>query len=419
MTRHPQRELLWPPRLAAAGAVLLGLINIASALTPNIRWRGHLLLGFEPVQTMRFFHALALPAGIALLLVAPYLVKRRRRAVHAAIGLLVALALVNLLKGLDFEESLLCAAAAGALFVSRRAFPVDHEPITLRSAVWRVPLLGLVGVGAVSVASWASAGRPPVHTVMGETVALLRYHQGPLRFEHHTMLLHHLQFSWIPLSIHLVEITTLLAIAYVIFRPLAAPRSLPAPAVRRLAVDVVRAHGGDSLSFFNLRTDKQYFFNEDRTAFVGYRVEAGVLLLSGDPVGPASAAGPLLAEVRSFARVRGLKLAAIGASERMLPTYRKLGLRTLYLGDEAIIETGSFSLEGRAIRKVRQSVTRLRKAGFVAELQTLATLDQATLSRDRRRPRARSPRRSRTRLLDGDGLDPGRLRGRHGVRAGP
>jgi lysyl-tRNA synthetase class 2 len=63
-----------------------------------------------------------------------------------------------------------------------------------------------------------------------------------------------------------------------------------------------------------------------------------------------------------------------------LPLYDELGLRTLYLGDEAIIETGSFSLEGRAIRKVRQSVSRLQKAGFGTELRTLATLDQSTLS---------------------------------------
>ena len=76
------------PVLAAIGAALIGLINIASALTPNIRWRGHLLLGFEPVEAVRLFHALALPAGAALLLVAPYLAKRRRRAWQIAVVLM-------------------------------------------------------------------------------------------------------------------------------------------------------------------------------------------------------------------------------------------------------------------------------------------------------------------------------------------
>jgi lysylphosphatidylglycerol synthetase-like protein (DUF2156 family) len=90
------------PRLAAHAAALVGLINVASALTPNIRWRGHLLLDVEPVAAMRLFHALALPAGTALLLVAPYLLRRRRRAWQLAIALMLALGLFDLLKGLDF-----------------------------------------------------------------------------------------------------------------------------------------------------------------------------------------------------------------------------------------------------------------------------------------------------------------------------
>src|SRR5579862_458836 len=95
------------PVFAAVAAALVGLVNIASTLTPNIRWRGHLLLEFEPVEAIRLFHALALPAGAALLLVAPYLAKRRRRALHVAIALMVVLGVFDLLKGLDFEESLL------------------------------------------------------------------------------------------------------------------------------------------------------------------------------------------------------------------------------------------------------------------------------------------------------------------------
>ena len=71
MSRIRQRTARCTPALAAIAAALVGLINVASALTPNIRWRGHLLLDVEPVEAIRLFHALALPAGAALLLVAP------------------------------------------------------------------------------------------------------------------------------------------------------------------------------------------------------------------------------------------------------------------------------------------------------------------------------------------------------------
>jgi lysyl-tRNA synthetase class 2 len=366
------------PALAALAAAFIGLINIASALTPNIRWRGHLLLQFEPLETMRLFHALALPAGAALLLVAPYLLKRRQRAWHVAILVMFALGLFDLLKGLDFEESALTWAVAAVLIASRQAFTVRHDPITLRSALWRVPLLGLIGLFAAALATWVSQGHPSLGSVLRETGDLLRWQPGPLRFESHSAFDHH--FAWIPLAVHLVELGTLLAIAYVVFRPLAAPRGLPDQGARRLAAELVRSHGQDTLSFFKLRGDKQYLFSTDRQAFVGYRIENGVLLLSGDPVGPEPAIDPLLAQLRAFAEARGLRLGAVGASEAMRSRFEGMGLRSLYLGDEAIIDLERFSLEGRPIRKVRQSVTRLRKAGYESELKARSDLDAGTLA---------------------------------------
>src|SRR5260221_1459211 len=110
------RTSRWLPRLAAAAAGLIGVVNLASALSPNIRWRGHLLLDIEPVETIRLFHALALPAGTALLLVAPYLAKRRHRAWQAALILMVALGAFDLLNALDFEETVITWATPGALW---------------------------------------------------------------------------------------------------------------------------------------------------------------------------------------------------------------------------------------------------------------------------------------------------------------
>ncbi len=365
------------PRLAAVAAGFVGLVNIASALTPNIRWRGRLLLHIEPVAAMRLFHALALPAGAALLMVSPYLLKRRRRAWQVAIVLMVALGLFDLLKGLDFEETAITWATAMVLFAGRAGFRVRHDPITLRSAVWRVPVLGAIALGVTGLAAWVSGGHPSFGAVVRETGDLLLWQSGPLHFEHHVAF-HH-PFAWVPLSVHLIEVGALLAIAYVIFRPLATPRALPGPGARAAAAELVRTHGTDTLSFFKLRSDKHYFFSSDQRAFVGYRIENGVLLLSGDPVGPAEAFGDLLGELHGFAQARGLKLGAVGASEQLCPLYEELGLRTIYLGDEAIVDLQRFSLEGRAIRKVRQSVHRLSKAGYEAGLHELGELDTRTL----------------------------------------
>jgi lysyl-tRNA synthetase class 2 len=374
---HPRR-LRGTPSIAALAVAAIGIVNIASALTPNIHWRGHLLLQIEPVEWVRLFHALALPAGAALVLLAPYLARRRHRAWQVAVLVMLALGIVDLLKGLDFEETIVTWAVAALLVGGRRAFSVRHDPVSLRSAVWRVPLLGLLAVGLAALATWASQGHPSGASVWRETIDLLRWHAGPIHFERHRAF-HH-AFAWIPLSVHLIEIGTLLGMAYLVFRPLAAPRALPTPAARQAAATLVRAHGRDTLSFFKLRADKHYFFNQDRTAFVGYRIENGVLLLSGDPVGPSQTFPRLLSDLRAFADARGLKLGAVGASEALCGLYESLGLRTIYLGDEAIIELQRFSLEGRPIRKVRQSVTRLTKAGFAAELHRLGELEETTLA---------------------------------------
>jgi lysyl-tRNA synthetase, class II len=362
-----QRLSRWLPPLAALSAASVGLINIASALSPNIRWRGHLLLAVEPMETMRLFHALELPVGGALLLVAPYLLKGRRRAWQAAMVLMFALGLFDLLKGLDFEETAVAWTMATALACGGKAFPVRHDQITLRSAIWRAPVLGALGLVAAGLATWASQGHPSWAMIVRETGDLLRWQGGPIHYHHH-------HFAWIPLAVHLTELGTLVAIAYVIFKPLTAPRTLPGPGAYAAASELVRAHGNDTLSFFKLRTDQHYFFSSDRRAFLAYRIENGVLLLSGDPVGPQDALPALLAELREFADARGLKLGAVGASACLRALYEQLGLRTIYLGDEAILELDKFSLEGRKIRKVRQSVHRLGKAGYSAELHQVSDL---------------------------------------------
>src|SRR5262249_5515534 len=72
----------------------------------------------------------------------------------------------------------------------------------------------------------------------------------------------------------------------------------------------------------------------------------------------------LLAELRRVVRARGWRLAVVGASDQHLDRYRALGLKPVPMGDEAVLRPAEFSLEGRAIRKVRQSGSRRRQSGY-------------------------------------------------------
>lgn len=360
------------PTLAAVVAAALGAINLLSALTPNARWRGHLLLQVEPIGAMHVLHALAVPASSALLVGAVYLRRRRRVAWQTAFGLLCALTLLDVAKGLDVEEAALSAVGAGALWWGRDAFGVRGDPVQLRSAIWRVPALAAATL-AVSVAAVAAAAPDSGPSAwLHEAVTLLAWRTGPLQLGDEARQL--------PLAIGLLGVVGLVSSAWLVFRPLAAPRSLPDAEVRQAVGELVRRHGHDTLAFFKLRGDQQYLFSTDGSAFLGYRVEGGVMLCAGDPVGPTASVPALLAEAAAFARVRGLRLGAIAASAVSAPAFEALGLRRLYLGDEAIVETHGFSLEGRAIRKVRQSVHRIEKAGYSFAIQTLSDVSDETLA---------------------------------------
>ena len=384
------------PKLAALGTALAGLVNLASAVTPNIGWRDHLLLRFAPFEALRLSHAAAVPASLLLFATAPYLWRKREGALRLAIVLLIGLGVLDVLKGLDFEEAAGSFAGAGVLWLGRRSFCVHHDSVTMRTALLRVPLLAGSGLLLCGFAVWLAApASASFGAVVHETWAALLWQPGPLDF--------HDELGAVDEAVGLTALLILASCLWMVFRPLAAPSAFPDIHVRRAVGRLVRRHGSDTLAYFKLRRDQHYLFSPDRRAFLGYRVETGVLLVSGDPVGPTEAIPELLRELSLFAEARGLRIAALGVGEQLLPLWKQLGLRALYLGDEAVVDTSAFSLDGRAIRKVRQSVTRLERNGYTAELQDLAELDGPQLEeleRVSRSWRGRKPERGFAMSLD-------------------
>jgi len=365
---RPSRHLDDVPAFAAIGVALVAIVDLVSAVTPNLSWRGDVLLRVEPVDVMRAAHALAVPVSFALVVTAYYLFRRRRRALQVALGLMAALTVFNVVKGLDVEEAVLTAAAAALLWAARLSFYVRHEPSPPRSALWRVPLLiATVFLASVTVVALAAPASASAVDILRGTADFFLWQRPPFAFTDD-------ELAQTGLAVQLTGALALLVGAYLLFRPLAAPRDLPGYDLRRVAAGLVREHGADTLSFFKLRADEHYLFNAERTAFVGYRIESGVLVISGDPVGEASGVAELLPDVVVFAEKHGLRLSALGVSDAGRALFEQAGLRSLYIGDEAIVDSDRFSLEGRPIRKVRQSVARLRKAGYRTEMAELGSL---------------------------------------------
>ncbi len=317
-----------PESLLAWGAALVGLVGIASALTPELPNRSDLVAGMLPPGVPAAARVGALALGIALVWLSRSLARRRRRAWQLAVALVIASACAHLAKGLDFEESIVSLILLAALARYRRRFDVPGDPTTLR------PLLALgaavAAAGAATVAVELRGGEIPdrvadLSTAVGLLLGFTALH------------------LWLrPLSLAVVQ--TL--------------------GERRAARALVEAYGHDSLSFFALRRDKSYLFSPGGRAFLAYRVVAGSALVSGDPVGDEREFDVLLEEMVGLARAHGWRLAVLGTSAKHLERYRRLGLRPIALGEEAVLQPETFSLEGRPIRKVRQSVSRVTKAGY-------------------------------------------------------
>ena len=126
---------------------------------------------------------------------------------------------------------------------------------------------------------------------------------------------------------------------------------------------IVDEYGEDSLSPFILRPDKSFEFSAG--GVVAYRVIGDTAVVSGDPVGPDGSAREVLSQLLERAHRAGLRVAVYGGSERRLETYRSLGLRARCVGEEAVVNPSDFTLEGRSVRKLRQSVHRVQRRGWM------------------------------------------------------
>ncbi|MCV6969278.1 bifunctional lysylphosphatidylglycerol synthetase/lysine--tRNA ligase LysX [Mycobacterium bohemicum] len=125
----------------------------------------------------------------------------------------------------------------------------------------------------------------------------------------------------------------------------------------------------DSLGYFATRRDKSVVFAHSGRAAITYRVEIGVCLASGDPVGDPRAWPQAIDAWLALCQSYGWAPGVMGASSQGAQAYREAGLNALELGDEAILRTADFKLSGPDMRGVRQAVTRARRAGLTVRIR--------------------------------------------------
>ncbi len=128
---------------------------------------------------------------------------------------------------------------------------------------------------------------------------------------------------------------------------------------------IIEHHGGDTLDYFALRDDKSWFFTGE--SLVAYSVINGVMLVSPDPIGPPGDRAEVWSDAMDFAQSNNWSPSVLAASQSWLPVYRAAGLVDHYIGDEAIVDAGTFSLKGKSMKSLRGAYNRVKKSGCHVE----------------------------------------------------
>jgi lysyl-tRNA synthetase class 2 len=349
-----------------AGAGLIGLVN---ALLPS---HGHSLLATLAMRP--FAKALTGPIGVALIYAAFGLGRGRRRAWQLALALLGLSTAIHLLHRFGVGAAI-TGALTVALVARRHRFDRPGDPRARPRVLGRLVVAAAVVTGYGLAAVWLNRLMADQFYTLG--FALDETGRALVGLNLHGSA--HLTGpfgNWFPDSVFVLG----LASAAAVLIPWLAPwryRLAPEARERELARTLVASFGGDTLAPFVLRADKSYFFAEDERALLAYRVVGGVAIVSGDPIGPRDASPELIDAFIAFAHARDWRIAILGASERYLDLYRSRGLHAIYHGDEAVVDVECFSLDGRAMRKVRQSVHRLERLGYTAEVLRPSEIDSA------------------------------------------
>ncbi|MDG4804957.1 bifunctional lysylphosphatidylglycerol synthetase/lysine--tRNA ligase LysX [Micromonospora sp. WMMD980] len=268
------------------------------------------------------------------------------------------------------------AAAVALLVAARREFYARVRP----GSTWRAlgVLAGLaaafVGLGYLlllvepgSLHTWSDRLGYAVEKVFGGAVTLdlTRRGQAP---------------GWVNLLLGAFGATAFLAALFTLVRSQRANAVLHTGEEERIRELLARHGERDSLGYFATRRDKAAVFSASGKAALTYRVVNGVSLASGDPVGDPEAWGPAIEAWLEHSRAYAWTPAVLGASEAGARAYRRHGLKVLQLGDEAILLTREFDLDGRDMRPVRQAVHRVERAGYTALVRRHAEIPPEELA---------------------------------------
>jgi phosphatidylglycerol lysyltransferase len=338
---------------------LLGVLNVLSAIWPREPAVMHEVLRWLPLEVTQRSRALMLMAGLALLQITRNLGRRKALAWWVATGALAVSLVTHVGRAFDVHHALVALVLLAYLVVFRGRFTARSDPASLRQAAVMAPALaatvwvfGVVGLTDLRAHYAWDAGDTPAREAVRSGLLIVEPGVDPAtpvaaRF------LGALQIAGWAARFYLLVL---------VLRPVILRRRVPAPddAVER----AVREHGSHSLAAMAAQEDKHHLLVAGGRGLVAYAVRRHVAFAAGDPL---CADADLEAGAREWiehCRRNGWTPCVYEAAEERIPLYRALGLRSLRMAEEALVDLRSFSLAGGARAALRSMVHKAARLGL-------------------------------------------------------
>lgn len=341
--------------------LLSGFLNLISLVRPLA-----LAPAFIDLPLVATSRLLTLLVGLGLVVSAVNVHRRRRLAYY----LVLVFAIVTVLAQVSTQPDPVGLAAPLLLLIllvrTRHLFTARTDRPDLGRTLARIGLALLAGLAYGTLGFWwlgvrdfGQAFSPAASMV--ETVRYLLLLGDPA-------LSAETAFGrWFLHSLTWVTVFVLAYVLYSFFRPIAYQLNTR-PHERARAEALLKLYGRAAEDYFKLWPDKSYFFSSGGNCVVAYGVAGSFAVVLGDPVGPADEIEEATAEFLAFCQENGWGIAFHSVLPDFLPVYDRLGLRRLQIGEEALVDLTTFTLQGKRGRWLRKTVNKLDREGITVEL---------------------------------------------------
>ena len=317
-----------------------------------------------PLEFLNVSRFLSFLTGFALAVTSLNIFKRKRRAYSTALVVSGLSVLFHLTKGLDYLEAASSAVLMAVLFLARDRFKVKSRVPDFRATLARLAM-GLAAALLYGTAGfWLLDKREfGIEFTVADGV---RRTLSALAFNTDGSLVPQTRFAaWFLGSLDLISATALIYALISLFRPVFY-RLRTLPQERNRAAAILDGHGRSALDPFKLAADKRYYFLPTGRTFLAYRMARSFAVVLADPVGPENEIGSIIESFGGLCEENDWKLAFYQTLPDFLSHYREAGFKKMKIGDDAIVDLASFSLDGKRMKHIRHAANQFEREGIRA-----------------------------------------------------